>query len=286
MIWLIGNKGMLGSKIEQLLINNNLNIIKSDKEIDITDLRTLKKFTNNQNISWIINCSAYTAVDKAEEEKNLAYKINAEGILNICQIAKDKKARLIHISTDYVFDGNKKVPYHEDDKTNPLGIYGLSKLAGENNIIKNYDKFFIIRTSWLYGENGKNFVATILKFLNEKSQLKIINDQFGCPTYTKDLAELIYTIINQNSNKYGIYHFSNENITTWYKFTLKIYEISKKFKIIDKDVEILPITTDQYPTKAKRPIYSVLSKDKVKKTFNINIRSWDDALKEYIKNLK
>lgn len=286
MIWLIGYKGMLGSMVEKLLISHKYNFIKSDKEIDITNYDVLKQYVNDKEIDWIINCSAYTAVDQAEDEIELAFKINSIGVLNITKIAKEKKAVIIHISTDYVFDGTKNKPYQENDKTNPVGIYGKSKLAGELNIINNYNNYFIIRTSWLFGENGKNFVSSMIQYMNIKNELNIVNDQKGCPTYTKDLAELILKIVLDKSDKYGIYHFSNENITTWYQFTLKIKEIAEKFGLLTKPVKINPISTNKYPTKAKRPKYSIFLKKKVKTTFNVKIRDWEQALEEYISKIK
>ena len=285
MIWLIGHKGMLGSKVLYFLKKQGLPSIQSDIEVDITSSKILLKFVENRNFDWIINCSGYTAVDRAEDEKDLVDQINAEGTLNIANMAKFSKAKLIHISTDYVFDGNKKTPYVENDPTNPIGVYGASKLEGDTNLMSTLDRYFIVRTSWLYGENGKNFVSSMLKYFTERDQLNIVNDQHGCPTYTEDLAQFILRIISMESEDYGIYHFSNENETTWYKFALKIYEYAKKYHLVDKQVEISPITTDQYPTKATRPKYTVFSKKKTKTVFNVEIRSWEEALEEYISGM-
>jgi len=285
MIWLIGHKGMLGSKVLHYLNATGQPSMQSDIEVDITSPQALSEFVRNKKIDWIINCSAYTAVDQAEFESELAYKINGEGVLNIASIAKSIGAKLIHISTDYVFDGNKKTPYVETDPTNPINVYGASKLEGDLNLMNTMERYFIVRTSWLYGENGKNYVTSMLNYFNERRQLSIVNDQHGCPTYTEDLAQFILRIITMNSVDYGIYHFSNESETTWYLFTLKILEFAKKFSLVSNTFEIQPTTTDQYPTKATRPKYTVFSKEKVKTVFNFEIRSWEDALEEYISKM-
>jgi len=282
MIWLIGHKGMLGSKVLHCLDNAELPSIQSDIEVDITSPKALSAFVSNRIIDWVINCSAYTAVDQAEDEKDLAYKINAEGVLNIANICKSSNAKLIHISTDYVYDGTKKIPYQETDPPNPIGVYGASKLEGDLNLMNTLNRYLIVRTSWLYGENGNNFVASMLKFFSERSQLNIVDDQHGCPTYTEDLAQFIIGIIKTDSEDYGIYHFSNENETNWYQFGQKIFEFGKKYKLIDNNPEILPITTSQYPTKAARPKYTVFSKEKAKNVFGVEIRSWEEALEEFI----
>ncbi|HOV13650.1 MAG TPA: dTDP-4-dehydrorhamnose reductase [Spirochaetota bacterium] len=288
MIWLIGNKGMLGTDIENSIKNNNLQYISSDREVDITDIQVLKDFTKDKKVDWIINCSAYTAVDKAEDEKDLAFKINADGVLNITKVAKELNAKLIHISTDYVFDGVSEKALVETDKTNPIGVYGDSKLAGEENVLNNYDKFFIIRTAWLYGKNGNNFPYTMIRLFKERDVVKVVNDQFGTPTYTKDLSELIMTLIKKDATQYGIYHFTDEGKTNWYLFAKKIYELACENNLVDrtKKLEILPIKTEEYPTKAKRPKNSYLSKEKVKNTFGITINQWEDALKNFIEEIK
>ncbi|HPO49533.1 MAG TPA: dTDP-4-dehydrorhamnose reductase [Spirochaetota bacterium] len=288
MIWLIGNKGMLGSDFEKGIKDSGLQYVASDREVDITDLGVLRDFTKDKSVEWIINCSAYTAVDKAEDEKEIAFKINADGVLNITKIAKELNAKLIHISTDYVFDGESESALFEDDATGPIGVYGDSKLAGEQNIVNNYDKFFIVRTAWLYGKNGNNFPYTMIRLFKEREVVKVVSDQFGTPTYTKDLAELILAIVKKDSASYGIYHFTNEGRTNWHLFAKKIYELSCEAGIVDGDkkLEIVPIKTEEYPTKAKRPKNSYLSKEKVKKTFGITISQWEDSLKKFIAEIK
>jgi len=197
---------------------------------------------------------------------------------------------LVHISTDYVFNGergrDKICAYTEEDIPNPIGIYGSSKLAGENEISKLLNNFFIIRTAWLYGRGGKNFISTMLKLFNEKKEIKVVSDQWGSPTYTADLAEVILKVINNNSDKFGIYHFTNEGITNWYEFAREIYRKTKKLGIINsnKEVEIRGVETKEYPTPAQRPKWSLLSKEKIKRELNLDIRNWEDALKFIFNN--
>ena len=286
MIWLIGNKGMLGSDVEKLLKERGLTYWVSDKEVDISDYKVLEKFGKDKEIKWVINCSGYTKVDKAEEEIDEAFRINKDGVRNIALFSAKRQIRLIHISTDYVFDGRKErtVGHSEDDKTNPINIYGKSKLAGEEEIKKILNEYFIIRTAWLYGLKGNNFVYTMLRLFKERDVVKVVEDQWGSPTYTADLAGAILKIIEDNSVSYGIYHFTNEGVTNWYEFAREIYRKSKKLGIIDsnKEVEIRGIETKEYPTPAQRPKCSWLSKEKIKRELNLDIRNWEDALTDFL----
>ena len=291
MIWLIGNKGMLGTDVENLLKERGLTYWASDKEVDIGDYKALEKFGKDKKIKWIINCAGYTKVDKAEEEIDEAFRINKDGVRSIALFSAKRQIRLIHISTDYVFDGRQEentVTYREDDKTNPINIYGKSKLAGEEEINNILEKYFIIRTAWLYGVWGNNFVYTMLRLFNERDVVKVVEDQRGSSTYTVDLAGAILRIIEDDSVSYGIYHFTNEGVTNWHEFARVIYKKTKKLGLIEdnKKVEIQPIKTKDYPTVARRPKYSVLSKEKIKKEFNIKIRDWDEALEDFLVSLK
>jgi len=273
---------MLGSEIETLLKKKKLDYYATDKDCDITSLSELNNFTDNKKINWIINCSAYTAVDAAEDNTETAFKVNAEGTGNIADIAKNKDATLIHISTDYVFNGSKQGPYTESDIPNPQGVYGRSKAAGEQLITEKIKKFFIIRTAWLYGRNGNNFVQTMLGLLREKENISVVNDQFGSPTYAPDLAELVVYIITGKSKKYGIFHYSNEGELSWFDFTKEIYNTGKTIGILSKSCRIDAVSTDKFPTKAKRPVNSVLSKEKIKQELNITVPFWKDSLKKYL----
>jgi len=291
MIWLIGNKGMLGNDVEKLLKERGLIYWASDKEIDIGDYKALEKFGKDKKIKWIINCSGYTKVDKAEEEIDEAFRINKDGVRNIALFSANRQIRLIHISTDYVFDGRQErgaVAYSEDDKTNPINIYGKSKLAGEEEIKKILEKYFIIRTAWLCGLQGNNFIYTMLRLFKERDLVKVVDDQWGSPTYTVDLAGAILKIVEDDSLSYGIYHFTNEGMTSWYEFAMTIYKKTKRLGLIEsnKKVEIKPIKAEDYPTAARRPRYSVLSKEKIKKEFNLKIRNWDEALEDFLVSLK
>jgi len=290
MIWLIGNKGMLGNDVEKLLKEKGLAYWTSDKEVDISDYKLLEKFGKDKKIKWVINCAGYTKVDKAEEEIGETFRINKDGARNIALFSVKRQIRLIHISTDYVFDGRQEggtVAYREDDKTNPINIYGKSKLTGEEEIKKILEEYFIIRTARLYGIQGNNFVYTILRLFKERDVVKVVEDQWGSPTYTMDLARAILKIIEDDSVSYGIYHFTNEGMTSWYEFARAIYKKAKRLGLIEenKRVEIQPIKTEDYPTAARRPRYSVLSKEKIKKKFGLKIRDWDKALEDFLSTL-
>jgi dTDP-4-dehydrorhamnose reductase len=290
MIWLIGNKGMLGNDIEKLLKERVLPYWASDKEIDITDYKALEKFGKDKKIKWLINCAGYTKVDKAEEEIDEAFRINKDGVRNIALFSAKRQIRLIHISTDYVFSGEKEgfLGYAEEDESNPINVYGKSKLAGEEEIEKRVEEYFIIRTAWLYGLQGNNFVYTMLRLFKERDLVKVVEDQWGSPTYTVDLAKAILKIIEEDSISYGLYHFTNEGVANWYEFALIICDKAKRLGLIEgnKKVVIEPIKTEDYPTKALRPRYSVLSKDKIKKEFSLRIRNWDKALEDFLISLK
>lgn len=291
MLWLIGNKGMLGNDVEKLLKERGLTYWASDNEVDIGDYKVMEKFGKDKKIKWVINCAGYTKVDKAEEEIDEAFRINKDGVRNIALFSAKRQIGLIHISTDHVFDGRQEegaVAYSEDDKTNPINIYGKSKLAGEEEIKKILEKYFIIRTAWLYGAKGNNFIYTMLRLFKERDLVKVVEDQWGSPTYTVDLAGAILKTIENDSISYGIYHFTDEGVTNWYEFARTIYKKAKRLGLIEdnKKVEIQPIKTEDYSTAARRPRYSVLSKEKIKRKFNLKIKDWDKALEDFLVSLK
>jgi len=230
----------------------------------------------------VINCAAYTAVDKAEQEPHLAAFVNRDAPANLARACKDHACKLIHISTDYVFDGENSRPYHEDDVVNPQSEYGRTKLEGENAITKSQADAMIIRTSWLYSEFGNNFLKSMLNLSENRELLTIVADQIGTPTYAGDLAELILSIadrVNENPAifKQGIYHYSNEGVASWYDFTCAIFEYAKVTRC-----KVLPIESHQYPTLAKRPGFSVLNKSKIKKTYGIEVPHWRESLQKCI----
>lgn len=247
-------------------------------ELDITNNIAVTSFFQRNDIQYCINCAAYTAVDMAERDKENAFNVNVIGAKNLAIACDNKGATLIHISTDFVFDGNNNVAYYERDKTNPLSVYGQTKLKGEQAIAERLNRYFIIRTSWLYSEHGSNFMKTIIKLSKNNETLSIVEDQIGTPTYASDLASMILAIIDSKSIQFGIYHYSNEGIASWYDFAKAIFE-KKNCNII-----LTPIKTDEYPTPAQRPKFSVLDKTKIKSNLNITIPYWRDSLKKAIQN--
>jgi dTDP-4-dehydrorhamnose reductase len=291
MIWVIGGSGMLGKELTLCLSAQGLDFISSGHEIDITDVSRLEQFAESSKkfhpIKWIINCAAYTAVDKAEDDKILCRKINVNGPSNISLIAEKISARLIHISTDYVFNGQQSRPYLEDDATNPTGIYGLTKRDGEKEVLRNNEASYIIRTAWLYGRYGKNFVTTILRLMNEKNAISVVNDQKGSPTWSFDLAQcLIQLILFVEKGKkitYGIYHFTDEGNISWYDFAKEIYIQGKKLGLLTRECIVQPCSSEEFPSKVKRPAYSILDKTKIKKALGIDIPVWNVSLENYLK---
>ncbi len=285
MIWLVGNKGMLGKEIELELKNTHLDFKGTDLELDITNYSNLAQFCMHHNINWIINCAAYTAVDKAEQEEESAKKINIDGIKNLAQIAKNMNIKVIHFSTDYVFDGQSKKPYRESDKPDPQTVYGRTKLEGEKALYSLIGHYFIFRISWLYGHHGNNFVKTMLDLMKKKDEIKVVADQYGSPTYTKNLAQNIVFLLKTNSKQYGIYHYSDNGKISWYDFAVKIEELAIKYKIIDKDVKIIPISSEDYNFNTKRPKYSLLDKSKTLSEFQFKINNWNLNLDNYFKEV-
>ena len=286
MIWLIGQKGMLGTQLALELRARGLDHCGTDLEVDIADLRSLRAFISETPVGWIVNCAAYTAVDRAEEETDAAYRINAEGAGNIALVAAEKEAKLIHISTDYVFDGEKGRPYTEEDAIHPSGVYARSKAEGEKLVMGRWEKSFVVRTSWLYGRHGKNFVDTMLRLMHERPSISVVDDQRGSPTYAADLAATLAGIVQSESCDYGIYHYTNEGETTWYGFASEIYTLGRQTGLLAKECIIKPIRSADYPAKVKRPSYSVLSKEKIKRMFHLSIPHWKDGLRRYLLSRK
>ena len=285
-ILVTGAYGQLGNEVRILSANYpEYNFMFTDVDsLDITDKNELIDFVTGNDIRYIINCAAYTAVDKAEDDSELCKKINATAVKNLGLAAAEAGAGIIHVSTDYVFDGTSCHPYSEEMPTKPCSVYGKTKLKGEKNLLKACPNAIIIRTAWLYSPFGNNFVKTMIKLGSERESLNVIFDQVGTPTYALDLADAILKAMDQTidteHDKGGVYHFSNEGVCSWYDFTIKIHEIAGI-----KTCKVNPIETKDYPTKAARPHYSVLNKTKIKQTFNITIPHWEASLKECIKEL-
>jgi dTDP-4-dehydrorhamnose reductase len=281
-ILVTGSKGQLGSELREISSKYQYKFFFTDREsLDISDTYSISKFIEFHSINTIINCAAYTAVDRAEDDELNADKINHLAVKNLAQIAKDKNLQLIHVSTDYVFNGENFKPYTEDDITNPNSIYGKSKLDGENAMCEiNPNNSIIIRTSWVYSSFGSNFVKTMLRLGKERDSLGVIFDQVGTPTYARDLAKVILDIIPKIQNsKLTIYNYSNEGVISWYDFSKEIMKMAKI------DCQINPIETSQYPTPAKRPYYSLLNKSKIKEKFNLVIPYWKDSLDKCLKKM-
>lgn len=277
-----GAEGQLGSSLKKIAGNfPQYNFIYTDKDnLDICNEQELKAFFKNNSIYCVLHFAAYTAVDKAEDEESLAEKINSEASLNIAKICAKHKARLVYISTDYVFEGKDCKPHSPQESTNPLSVYGKTKLKGEENCLKNNPLTFIIRTSWLYSEFKSNFVKTMINLSQTKEELNVIYDQIGSPTYARDLAEFsIRAIEHINTNR--ILHFSNQGVCSWYDFARKAIELWG-----EKQIRINPILTSQYHTKATRPKFSVFDKSESEKLLDIKIPHWEESLKECIKELK
>ena len=281
-----GSKGQLGSEIKELASDyENLQCVFKDlPELDICDTEMLTTCIVDENINAVINCAAYTAVDKAEEEALIAQKVNSEGVLSLANALKKVDGKLIHISTDYVFDGNHSQPYKESDPVSPVGVYGKTKRAGELAVLNSSIDAIVIRTSWLYSMYGNNFVKTMLRIGNNKKSIQVVSDQLGTPTYAKDLAKTCLDILSDAgstniSKKGSLYHYSNEGVTSWYDFATAIMEIS------NIDCQVIPIETKDYPTLTKRPLYSVLDKSKIKSDFELTIPHWRDSLTNCIKKI-
>ncbi len=288
-ILITGSNGQLGNCIAKLQSDfPQYKFLFADlPEIDITDKKSIADFvetrraTSLQNIDFIINCAAYTAVDKAETDEALCRKVNVEGVRCLAEFAKENNAHLVHISTDYVFNGENFLPLTEEMPTSPIGVYGITKLEGENAFRFSGANGIIIRTSWLYSEFGNNFVKTMLRLGKERGELNVIFDQVGTPTYAGDLAEIILKSLSQIEKKAGVetYHFSNEGVASWYDFSKEI------FSLAGLSVKVNPIETTAYPTPAKRPHYSVLNKGKIKKDFGVEIPYWKESLRVCIELL-
>lgn len=273
-ILVTGSNGQLGKELKQLASTfpQFEFIFLSREDLPIHHFEMVRHYFNTYNPQYFINCAAYTAVDRAEQEKDKAFQVNAEAVGMLAAVCAAHHTQFIHISTDYVFDGTATQPYKEDAPTNPQGVYGATKLEGEKQAIALNPDTIIIRTSWVYSEYGKNFVKTMLKLMAEKEEISVVNDQIGSPTYAADLAGAILQIITSYNWQPGIYHYSNEGAISWFDFALAIKELT------GSNCNVNAIPTSQYPTPAKRPAYSVLEKTKIQKAFGIELKDWKESL--------
>lgn len=282
-ILVVGGNGQLGNclrKIEPQFENKFEFLFTDSSMLDITNEDQVIECFENFKPQYCINASAYTAVDLAEKESEKAFAVNAYGVANLAQACEDLDATFIHVSTDYVFDGETNLCYSEDDFTNPIGVYGETKLKGEELALDIHAKTIILRTSWLYSEFNKNFVKTMLNLFSQKDKLGIVSDQFGQPTNANDLAEAIMQIIETPNKKFGIYHFANYPETTWFNFAQKIADFS------ESHIKLNELTTEEYPTPAKRPKRSTMCLDKIEKDYHIEPKHWENSLEECIITLK
>ena len=273
-----GSSGQLGQCLKQLLLSaTDISCYFAAREdLDITNGDEIQRFFSEHNFDYCINTAAYTNVEKAESEQKEAFLINAEGAYSLAKACKKHNVVLLHISSDYVFDGMAKTPYQEQDRTNPLNVYGASKLKGEQHIVDTWNKHFIIRTSWLYSQYGHNFLNSMLEFAKQKKALTITTQQKGTPTNANDLAQVLVTIIKTGNARYGVYHFSNQGEATWYDFAKAIFKATGEIDTVNL------AKTEHYATFAKRPAYSVLNCNKLKDTLGITYRNWEDSLKQII----
>jgi len=280
-VLITGGTGQLGQALQELIVNQKHSNweadFKSSQDLDITDFEAVSEVLGSKKYAYCINCAAFTHVDKSEEDTDLAQQVNVNGARNLALGCHQNSTVLIHISTDFVFDGFQNTPYSEEDVARPLGFYGDTKYKGERAIISNLEEHFILRTSWLYSEYANNFMKTMLRLGAERDELSVVYDQVGTPTYALDLASVIVQIIDAHSIEYGIYNYSNEGVASWYDFAKAIFEEAQL------EVNLKPILSAEYPTPARRPNYSVLDKTKIKTQFNIDVPHWRDSLRVAVK---
>lgn len=293
MIWIVGAKGMLGSCFTRRVQDEGLAFTATDREVDITDSAAVRSFASrlfggtdpadggSASGNWIVNCAAYTAVDRAEDEPEAAGRLNGTGAGNLAAAAVESGAGMLHISTDYVFDGSAQRPYTEDDPVCPASVYGRTKLEGEQLVRKAFSgsplPWYIIRTAWLYGPVGKNFVYTMVSLMNTRPEIRVVSDQRGTPTFTGDLARCMLMLMQSGADA-GIYHYSGEGETTWFDFASEIYRIGRQKGRITGTCAVNPCTSAEYPAKAARPAYSVLSKAKLRHALGVPLPGWEESL--------
>ena len=278
MIIVTGAKGQLGGDVCRLLEKQNISYEGTDRdELDITDKKAVDSYFSSVNADTLIHCAAYVAVDKAEDEKETCFAVNEKGTENLAKACKEKGMKMLYVSTDYVFSGKGEAPFEADSPKAPLSVYGSSKLKGEEAVMKHLEKYFIVRTSWVFGEKNTNFIATMLRLAETRNEVRVVCDQIGSPTYSKDLAELICKMAQ--TERFGIYHATNEGFCSWYELAKKTFEIA------NKKITVIPVTSEEYPTKAVRPKNSRLSKKSLEKAGFERLPDWENAVERYLKNI-
>lgn len=276
-----GANGQLGTELHEILEREfpGQTLYTDVQELDLTNAKAVDSYVANNEITHIVNCAAYTAVDRAEEEKMLCAAVNTDAVKNLAMAADANGAKIIHISTDYVFDGTNHRPYRESDKVNPISQYGTTKRKGETLLLALAPQAIIIRTAWLYSAHGKNFVKAMLRLADSQPEIKVVCDQIGTPTFARDLARAVVKVLQSHQWVPGIYHFTDEGAASWYDFAKAI------FRIAGKDVKVTPIPTEDYPTPASRPSYSILDRTRIKATYGIEIPHWEEALADCLRQL-
>lgn len=280
-ILITGANGQLGTELHEILEREfpGQTLYTDVQELDLTNAKAVDSYVANNEITHIVNCAAYTAVDRAEEEKMLCAAVNTDAVKNLAMAADANGAKIIHISTDYVFDGTNHRPYRESDKVNPISQYGTTKRKGETLLLALATQAIIIRTAWLYSAHGNNFVKTMLRLADSQPEIKVVCDQIGTPTFARDLARAVVKVLQSHQWVPGIYHFTDEGAASWYDFAKAI------FRIAGKDVKVTPIPTEDYPTPASRPSYSILDRTRIKATYGIEIPHWEEALADCLRQL-
>ena len=289
-ILITGAQGQVGTELVTIANQHGFGVIAAGRaELDISQPKSIGKFIESQSPNIVINAASYTAVDKAEEEQEIAYAINRDGAANLAMVCKEHNIPLLHISTDYVFDGTKKDAYSESDNTSPLGIYGTSKWQGEEGIREKCPQHIILRVAWVFGAQGNNFVKTMLRLGKERDELNVVADQFGGPSPAKYIAETLIALAEKYKKdktlEWGTYHYCGTEKTTWCEFAKEIFKQAKEQGLIEKEIKVNAITTEEYPTSAKRPANSMLDCSKIKKTFGIEMPSWKTALNQVLAEL-
>ena len=291
MVWLIGRDGMLGQEVSSQFRSAGLRFVASGLEIDITNAGAVSRFARDADPDWIVNCAAYTAVDRAEEDEATAFAVNADGVAHVAAAARERGASVLHISTDYVFSGEGDQPHGEDDPVGPESAYGRSKASGEAMLRATTDQSVIVRSSWMYGHGGPNFVDTMLRQFRERDEIAVVADQYGSPTSAKDLAAALVHILKCHGNgaagsdAYGIFHFTSSGATTWYDYAREIHRYALELGMVPDRCSIRPVSTRDYPRPAPRPANSRLSTERIARVYGITTRPWREALHEYLHEL-
>ena len=282
MIWIVGYKGMLGAELAETLARRGLDFVGSGREVDILDAARLADFAAGRDISWIVNCAAYTKVDRAEDDIEACRRLNAEGPANLARLAQRIGARLLHVSTDYVFDGSVEGPRREDEAPSPLNVYGRTKAEGEALVMAAAPESLILRTAWLYGRHGPNFVLTMLSLMQGHEEVGVVGDQRGSPTWARDLCDAITVILASASIPPGIYHFTDSGEASWWDFACEIERLGRETRLLERPCSVKALTAAEYPTRAKRPASSLLSTENFRTVFGLEPPAWQASLASFI----